>query len=101
MRDTGGGNNPTRRPAHRYRLPGSCVARAAFSPRRRLAGDFNLRLAGPGAGNNGRVLVTTAVPTSLRLDWNGAVPGYDNPAGQATFGIYNGEQWQIYTREIY
>jgi ribosomal protein S18 acetylase RimI-like enzyme len=34
-------------------------------------------------------------------DWNGAAPGDENPVGQATFGIYNGESRQIYTREIY
>jgi len=65
------------------------------------AGDFNLRLAAPGAGNNGSVLVNATVPAWLRFDWNGAAPGDESPVGQATFGIYNGESRQIYTREIY
>jgi MSHA biogenesis protein MshQ len=66
-----------------------------------LAGDFNLRLAAPGVGNNGSVIVSAAVPAWLRFDWDGAAPGEENPSGQATFGIYGGDSRQIYTREIY
>ncbi len=28
-------------------------------------------------------------------------PGGENPAGQATFGLFGGESRQIYLREIY
>jgi MSHA biogenesis protein MshQ len=64
-------------------------------------GDFNLRLAAPGAGNQGSVVITGTVPTWLRFDWNTGTAGDENPAGQATFGIFGGETRQIYTREIY
>jgi hypothetical protein len=64
-------------------------------------GDFNLRLAAPGAGNQGSVVVTATVPDFLRFDWNTGTAGDENPAGQATFGIFGGESRQIYTREIY
>jgi hypothetical protein len=64
-------------------------------------GDFNLRLAAPGAGNQGSVVITAAVPDWLRFDWDSSTAGDENPAGQATFGIFGGEQRQIYTREIY
>lgn len=64
-------------------------------------GDFNLRLAAPGAGNSGSVLINGTVPTWLRYDWNTATPGDENPSGQATFGIFGGESRQIYTRELY
>jgi hypothetical protein len=64
-------------------------------------GAFNLRLAAPGAGNNGGVTIGATVPQWLRFDWNTLTLGDENPAGQATFGIYGGERTQIYTREIY
>jgi MSHA biogenesis protein MshQ len=64
-------------------------------------GEFNLRLAAPGAGNQGSVVVTATVPDFLRFDWNTGTPGDENPSGQATFGIFGGESRQIYTREIY
>jgi MSHA biogenesis protein MshQ len=65
------------------------------------AGDFNLRLAAPGAGNQGSVLIRATVPPWLLFDWNAAAAGDEEPTGQATFGIYGGERRQIYTREIY
>jgi MSHA biogenesis protein MshQ len=65
------------------------------------AGDFNLRLAAPGDGNQGSVTVTAAVPDWLEYDWNTAVPGDEDPSGQATFGVFGGEARQIYTREVY
>ena len=64
-------------------------------------GDFNLTLAAPGAGNNGSVQITAAVPTWLRYDWNAATPGDENPSGEATFGVFGGQSKQIYSREIY
>jgi hypothetical protein len=64
-------------------------------------GDFNLRLAAPGAGNEGSVTIGADVPAWLRFDWDASAPGDENPSGQATFGIYGGERRVIYTREIY
>jgi MSHA biogenesis protein MshQ len=65
------------------------------------AGDFRLRLAAPGAGNTGSVIVDSAVPDWLRFDWNAAIPGEENPAGIATFGLYGGDAAQIYLRELF
>jgi len=66
-----------------------------------LAGDFVLRLAAPGAGNQGSVAVGASVPAWLRFDWDAGTAGDENPAGQATFGVYGGERRVIYTRELY
>jgi MSHA biogenesis protein MshQ len=65
------------------------------------SGDFNLRLAAPGVGNQGSVLITATVPPWLRYDWNTTTAGDEDPVGQATFGIFGGESRQIYMREIY
>ena len=81
-----------------------CAAAAALPLRYGappLAGDFNLRLAAPGAGNQGSVLVRAAVPSWLRFDWDAGAVGDEDPTGQATFGIFGGERRLIYTREIY
>jgi len=64
-------------------------------------GDFNLRLAAPGAGNNGSVRIDATVPSWLRFDWDAASPGDENPWGHAAFGLYKGEAGQIYLREVY
>jgi MSHA biogenesis protein MshQ len=80
-----------------------CVAAAAAGARYReppTAGDFNLRLAAPGAGNQGGVQIRAAVPAWLMFDWDSSVSN-EQPTGQATFGIYGGERRLIYTREIY
>jgi hypothetical protein len=78
-----------------------CAA-AAPSPYREppLAGDFNLRLAAPGAGNHGGVSIRATVPAWLRFDWDAGAAGDEDPTGQATFGIFGGERRLIYTREI-
>ena len=60
-----------------------------------------MRLAAPGAGNQGSVLVRATVPPWLRFDWDAGAVGDENPTGQATFGIFGGERRVIYTREIY
>ena len=81
-----------------------CAAVAPLPVRYReppVTGDFNLRLAAPGIGNQGSVVITATVPDFLRFDWNTGTAGDENPTGQATFGIFGGESRQIYTREIY
>lgn len=65
------------------------------------AGDFNLTLAAPGLGNTGSVTVQANVPDWLKFDWNTAVPGDEDPSGQATFGLFGGDSAQIYLREVY
>ena len=66
-----------------------------------LLGDFNLRLAAPGDGNQGSLIITGSVPDWLKFDWNSSIPGDEDPAGQATFGIFSGSSRQIYFREVY
>ena len=66
-----------------------------------VSGDFRLRLAAPGPGNQGSAVVDATVPAWLRFDWDTGTVGDEDPAGQATFGIFGGERRVIYTREIY
>jgi hypothetical protein len=66
-----------------------------------LAGEFNLFLQAPGAGNDGSVNVSADVPAWLEFDWDAALPGLEDPTGTATFGIYDGEGKRIYMREVY
>ncbi|NND46945.1 MAG: hypothetical protein HKN55_04720, partial [Woeseiaceae bacterium] len=66
-----------------------------------LGGDFNLFLLAPGAGYDGSVDVTADVPFWLEFDWDAALPGLEDPTGTATFGIYDGDNKRIYTRELY
>ncbi len=35
------------------------------------------------------------------FDWDASTPGEEDPTGRATFGIFDGEQTQIYLREIF
>jgi len=81
-----------------------CAAPAPLPQRFReppVLGDMNLTLAAPGPTNTGSVTITSTVPAWLRFDWNVAAPGEENPAGQATFGLYSGDSQQIYIREVY
>jgi MSHA biogenesis protein MshQ len=64
-------------------------------------GNFNLNLAAPGNGNSGGMTVTATVPDWLKFDWDQTAAGSENPTGQVTFGLFNGEAAQIYLREIY
>ncbi len=66
-----------------------------------LAGDFNLTLAAPGAGNSGSLTVTATAPAWLRYDWNTGTAGVENPGGLASFGLFPGPASRIYQREIY
>jgi MSHA biogenesis protein MshQ len=52
-----------------------------------FAGNFNLWLAGSGAGHQGTVTVTATVPAWLQYNWSGTV---SNPSAIATFGLSNG-----------
>jgi len=56
-----------------------------------IAGQFNLVLAAPGAGNAGAATVTATAPGWLQ-------PG---PAALATFGVFPGPASRIYQRETY
>lgn len=81
-----------------------CVAPAPLGQRYTeppAGGDFGLRLAAPGVGNQGGVTINGTVPSWLRFDWNTSTAGDEHPSGQATFGVFGGEPRQIYTREVF
>lgn len=64
-----------------------------------FAGNFNLWLKAPGAGNTGAVTVTGNVPSWLQYPWGGGA--VFNPTVRATFGVYKGANELIYMRENY
>lgn len=82
------------------------------------APDINLRLAAPGAGNNGTADIVlnlgaaaagntcTSVggagpaATTANRPWL-QLPGGTNPGARATFGVYGGNNTVIYQREVY
>jgi MSHA biogenesis protein MshQ len=66
-----------------------------------ITGDFNLFLQAPGAGNDGSVTVDAVVPDWLKFDWDTGVAGDENPSGRVTFGIFGGDESQVYRRELY
>jgi MSHA biogenesis protein MshQ len=66
-----------------------------------VAGDFNLFLRAPGAGNDGSATVEANVPAWLEFDWDTGVGGDEDPSGRVTFGIYGGDKNQVYRRELY
>jgi hypothetical protein len=66
-----------------------------------LAGDAQLKLSAPGPGNNGYLDLSIQAPNWLKFDWNAATAGNEDPSARATFGIYKGNDSQIYLREVY
>ncbi len=72
-----------------------------------VAGNGDLRLSAPGAGNYGYADVGANVPEWLRYDWDGIDQGGDgalhddNPRARATFGKRNSGGRLIIRREIY
>jgi hypothetical protein len=68
------------------------------------AGVFNLNLTAPGAGNTGSILIghlPTTVDSWLKYDWDGGGIYDDDPSATATFGIYEGNDVNIYIQQIY
>ncbi len=55
----------------------------------------------PGAGNDGSATVVANVPDWLEFDWDAGAPGFEDPSGRITFGIYGGDKNQVYWRELY
>jgi MSHA biogenesis protein MshQ len=62
-----------------------------------VAGNFNLVLSAPGAGDAGAVSVTAAAPAWLQYTWGSFV----NPLGMATFGVFPGPTSRVHQREVY
>ena len=52
-------------------------------------------------GNSGSVDATLNAPGYLEFDWDGDSVFDDDPTGKATFGIFDINSKQIYTREVY
>jgi MSHA biogenesis protein MshQ len=72
-------------------------------------GAIDLQLSAPGAGNTGYVEMTPDLSFAtgaglpwLTFDWDGN-PATDDtgPTARATFGVYSGNQRQIYIREMF
>jgi MSHA biogenesis protein MshQ len=78
---------------------GPVAQRFTKGPSIGFAGNFNLWLKAPGAGNTGAVTVTGNVPTWLQYPWGGGAA--INPTARATFGVYKGANEFIYLRENY
>jgi hypothetical protein len=70
-------------------------------------GTGSITLSAPGDGNAGGVDVTVDLSAAgsnqpwLQFDWDGDSALDDNPTGHAIFGIYSGNEKQIYIRERY
>ncbi len=62
-------------------------------------GNFNLNFKAPGSGNTGALDVTASVSDYLKFDWRGS--GDTDPTARASFGVYKGNNPQIYFRELY
>ncbi len=61
------------------------------------AGNFNLILAAPGAGDNGSLSVTATAPSWLQYSWGAS----SNPLGMATFGVFQAPASRVHQREVY
>jgi hypothetical protein len=62
------------------------------------AGNFNLILAAPGAGDNGALSVTATAPAWLQYSWGAGVV---NPTGMGTFGEFPAPASRVHQREVY
>jgi hypothetical protein len=80
--------------------PDACAAGTAGAQYRpaSASGRFVINLAAPGSTNTGAIQVTPEVADWARFDWTGS--GLSDPAGLATFGIYNREIGVIYQRQV-
>ena len=64
-------------------------------------GNAQLSFTAPGAGNDGYFDLTIPAPDYLKFDWNTSAAGNESPSSRVTFGIYKGDNSQIYLREVY
>jgi hypothetical protein len=70
-----------------------------------LSGQAGVLLSSPGEGNLGRVLIKVNVPAWLQYNWptqnaSSLNTFSDNPAAEASFGIYRGDDRTLYWREV-
>ena len=68
-------------------------------------GELNVDLTSPGANNTGAIDVTPNLDISvdpwLKYDWDTSLTGLENPSASATFGIYKGNEVNIYIQQTY
>jgi MSHA biogenesis protein MshQ len=68
------------------------------------SGDLGITLTAPGAGIDGNIIVSpglTGVADWLQYDWDGLGLFDDDPSAIATFGIFTGNDVNIYKRQTY
>ena len=63
------------------------------------AGGYTLWLRAPGEGHTGSLVLTPQLPAWLQFDWTGS--GAINPSARVGFGVFAGDERQIYLREVY
>ena len=76
---------------------------AALANSTLVAGDAGLSFSAPGAGNTGYIDISgnfAGLPW-LRFDWDHDGVHDNSAAARATFGVYKGNNQQIYFREVY
>lgn len=80
---------------------GTATATLANSPF--LAGSAGLSFSAPGSGNTGYIDITGSISSLpwLLFDWDHDLSHDDSPTARASFGIYKGNEQQIYWREVY
>jgi hypothetical protein len=71
-----------------------------------VSGDLGVGLTAPGSGGiDGYIDVSPDLNASsdtwLRYDWTGIGSFTEDPTGRATFGIYSGNDVNIYRSQIY
>ena len=73
-----------------------------------VSGQADLTLSAPGGGNDGSVIVSPLLNSTiplvqpwLQFDWDGDGNHDNDPTATATFGIYHGNDSTIYLRELY
>lgn len=78
-------------------VPELCLRNLASLLPTAAAGNFNLILAAPGAGDSGALSVTATAPGWLQYNWGSS----QNPSGMATFGVFPGPASRVHQREVY
>jgi len=66
------------------------------------SGQAGLAFSAPAAGNTGSIDISVnSLFEWLKFDWDGDGSHDNTPTSRATFGLYKGNQKQIYFREVY
>lgn len=81
----------------------SGVSKATLVNPMLVAGDAGLRFSAPGSGNAGYIDIngSFSILPWLLFDWDNNGTHDNSPTVRATFGVYKGNNQQIYLREVY